>query len=390
MFAFIRTILFALAGLVFAIVAGLSSSPAQVSISQKPQATTSATGLSNLGTSTLANIISATAKETEKSLSGKDTNTKSIVAQTSAPKTSPTPSSGTNPTVTAPVKEPVNQAALNEKVRAAIVNIICISKSSGPLNSISASGVIIDSRGTIITNSHVGQYFLLKNYPVPNFVECTIRTGSPATAKYTAELLFLPPSWIADNAEKINEDKPTGNGEHDYAFLRITGTINSSISMPAAFPFLSVSTNPPGEGQSLIAAGYPAGFLGGISVQKDLYASSALTHVGDIFTFAENTIDLFSIGGSIVAQQGASGGAVANEDAVLMGIIVTATDAPDTASRDLRAITTSYIIRDFQKEAGTAIDTYMDGDTAAQARNFASNVAPLLTQKLINAIEGGN
>jgi len=245
----------------------------------------------------------------------------------------------------------------------------------------------VDPRGTIITNSHVGQYFLLKNYPSPGFVECIIRTGSPATPKYKAELLFLPPSWIADNAQKIDQEKPTGNGEHDYAFLRITGPVSPSIVMPENFPFLSISTTPPFEGQSLITAGYSAGFLGGISVQKDLHASSAFTKVGEVFTFGDNTIDLFSLGGTIVSQQGASGGAAANEKGVLMGIIVTATDAPDTASRDLRAITTSYIIRDFQSEAGMPIDTYMDADTESRADAFAANVAPALTQKLIDALE---
>src|SRR3989344_252919 len=55
--------------------------------------------------------------------------------------------------------------ALNEQVRAAVVNILCITGSGGPLNSISGSGVIIDPRGIILTNAHVAQYFLLKNYP---------------------------------------------------------------------------------------------------------------------------------------------------------------------------------------------------------------------------------
>ncbi|TAK58832.1 serine protease [Patescibacteria group bacterium] len=377
---FLRTFLFAFAGLVFAIVAGLSTSPDHVSISQENTAVSPENTPTTFGTTTITEVIAEATKGIESGVS-KITPTKKTTPVT-APKT-------TTAVITPPipVKEPVNQIALNNKVREAIVNIICVTKNAGPLNSISASGVIIDPRGTIITNSHVGQYLLLKDYPSAGFIECTIRTGSPAQPKYTAELLFLPPSWIADNAKKINQSKPTGNGEHDYAFLRITGTVHPNITLPTAFSFLSVSITPPEEGQSLIAAGYPAGFLGGITVQKDLYASSAITHVGELFTFKADTIDLFSLGGSIVAQQGASGGAAVNDIGSLIGIIVTATDAPDTASRDLRAITTSYIIRDFKKESGVGIDTYLNGDTAAAAQTFANAVAPALTAQLIQAIE---
>ncbi|MBP9832376.1 MAG: trypsin-like peptidase domain-containing protein [Candidatus Pacebacteria bacterium] len=384
MFAFLRTLLFALAGLAFAIVAGLSTSPDHVSISQENTTTSPQNSFGAISTSTLADIINGNTKATE---SGASEISPAKKLTTTTPKQTTTPKTTVAVITTPPVKGSVNQIALNNKVREAIVNIICVTKNAGPLNSISASGVIIDPRGTIITNSHVGQYLLLKDYPSPGFIECTIRTGSPAQPKYTAELLFLPPSWIADNASKINQSKPTGNGEHDYAFLRITGTVHPNIILPTAFSFLSVSITPPEEGQTLIAAGYPAGFLGGITVQKDLYASSAITRVEELFTFKTDTIDLFSLGGSVVAQQGASGGAAVNDIGSLIGIIVTATDAPDTASRDLRAITTSYIIRDFKKESGVGIDTYLNGDTAVAAQTFGSTVAPALTAQLIKAIE---
>lgn len=372
MFVFIRTLLFALAGLAFALIAGLSSSSSHVAVSQP---TTPELSVETV-LAALASSTPSTATTTEKvaKIVTKATST----PITSAPKVTPPP---------APSTPTLSEQTLNTLARNAIVNILCITKASGPLNSISASGVIIDPRGTIITNSHVGQYFLLRDYPSPNFVECTIRTGSPAQPKYTAELLFLPPSWIADNAQKINQSKPTGNGEHDYAFLRITGTVNPNIPLPATFPFLPVSTTPADTGDSILAAGYPAGFLGGIAVQKDLYASSAVTTVGDVFTFGADTIDLFSLGGSIVAQQGASGGAAVSQSGALMGIIVTATQAPDTASRDLRAIESSYIIRDFKKEAGVSIQEYLGGDTALEAQDFNERIAPALTQKLINVIE---
>lgn len=277
--------------------------------------------------------------------------------------------------------------SLNERVRNATVNIICASPPIGPLHSISASGVLIDSRGIIITNSHVAEYLLLKDYPKQNSVQCVVRTGSPAQAKYTLEPLFLPPSWIADNANQIILDRPTGNGEHDYALVRITGTVSPKVLMPDAFPYLAISTTPPVMGEGVLAAGYPAGFLGTMAVLFNLYGSTSFAQVGDVFTFDTDTIDLFSVGGTIVAQQGSSGGAITNYDGVLLGVIVTSTDAPDTASRDLRAIDTPYIIRDFAKEAGISLPEFLSADVAKEATSFQQNRAPALTQKLVNVIE---
>jgi hypothetical protein len=277
---------------------------------------------------------------------------------------------------------------LNDKVRAAVVNIICTTQTAGPFNSISASGVLIDSRGIILTNAHVGQYFLLKDYPTPNFVNCIVRTGSPAYPRYTAKLLYLPPEWIAENAQKINAEEPTGNGAHDYALLLITGTVSSSVPMPASFPSLAISTDIPDEKQGVFMAAYAAGFLGGINVSENLYESSAFANVGDLFTFDANTLDLFSVGGTILSQHGSSGGAVTDQNGVLLGLIVTATDAADTASRDLRAISTPYIIHDFiTQTAGTPLPSYLAGDVAAEANTFNSVTAPSLTQTLVKAIE---
>ena len=373
---FIRTILLAFAGLILALIAGLSTQLSQhVTVSQSvvssttPQNTESATTTEALATASSTPVLQPPAKK---------------IPSPSKTESAKTPTPATKPAPAAPALSP---SALNDLVRGSIVNVLCMTKGGGALNSISASGVMVDPRGVILTNSHVAQYFLLKDYPSRDFVTCTIRTGSPAQSKYTAELLFVSPSWIADNAEKIKLQKPTGNGEHDYALLRITGVVGPDISLPTAFASLPVSIAPPFDGEDMLAAGYPAGFLGGIAVQKDLYATSAVTHVGDLFTFDKDTVDLFSIGSSIVAQQGASGGAVADGNGTLMGIIVTTSDAPDTGGRDLRAISTAYIVRDFQKESGTSIAAYLDGDIASKAHTFAQDTAPALTQKLINAIE---
>ncbi len=268
--------------------------------------------------------------------------------------------------------------SINDRVRGALINILCTTESGGPFNSISSSGVIIDPRGVILTNAHVAQYFLLSE-----FVTCSIRTGSPAVPAYYAELLFIPPSWIEKNAEKIDDERPTGNGEHDYALLRITGATEPEVSLPPQFPFLLTALYYPTPGTDVLVAGYAAGFLGGISVQKELYASSAFSKIGEVYTYGTTTADLFSVGGTIVAQQGSSGGAVATTDGTLIGTIATASIGETTGTSDLRAIATAYIVRDFEQERGKSLESLLSSNLGFEAALFEQLYAPALREALL-------
>lgn len=276
--------------------------------------------------------------------------------------------------------------SVNDRVRAAVVNIFCTSQVGATVSSITGSGIVIDPKGVILTNAHVGQYFLLKNYPTPGALNCVIRAGSPAYPAYTAELLYLPPSWISANAQKIDDESPTGNGEHDYALIRVTGSANASVPLPASFTYLMPSFLEENAGTDVLIAGYAAGFLGGAEITKNLYASSSYGKVREYYTYGSNSADLFSLGGSVVAQQGSSGGAVANLDGRLVGVVVTSTTAPDTASRDLRALSLPYIARDFEHERGIGFAEFLSRDLAKEAAAFNVGTAPTLTQQLLNVL----
>lgn len=288
-----------------------------------------------------------------------------------------------------PSSSPLTFSDINISTREAMVNIFCTTKGGGPFSPTSGSGIIIDERGVILTNAHIAQYFLLRDHPSKDFIDCIIRVGSPAQPRYRASLLFISPDWIEANAEKIIQQNPLGNGENDYAFLLINEPIRTGAKLPDTFS----SANPVldetviKKGEDVLIAGYPAGFLGGIAIQKDLYITSTITDIEGIFTFKENTLDLFSLGGSIVAQQGASGGAVVTKENGLIGIIVTSSDGDTTDERDLRAITLSHINRSLILNSEITLKELLEGDLLQKTLDFSSSTAPALTKLLVDVLE---
>ena len=265
---------------------------------------------------------------------------------------------------------PLSFDEVNVSTRGALVNILCMPQGGGSLQPISGSGVIIDPRGVILTNAHVAQYVLLSESPRVD-LSCVIRTGSPATPKWAAEVLFIPPVWVGAHVSDINTDHPMGTGEHDYALLRITRSLNAS-PLPATFPALTYDTrevvgflNDP-----VLGAAYPAEFIGGFNTQNNLNAVSSVSTISQLLTFSSQTVDMVSIGGVIEAQAGSSGGAVVNAWDKLIGLITTTSEGKTTADRSLHALTLSYINRDLKAQIDTDLASYLQGDLAAREEDF--------------------
>lgn len=279
---------------------------------------------------------------------------------------------------------PVNFEKINENSRKALVNIICTSASGGYFEALSGSGIVIDSRGIILTNAHIAQYFLIKNSQGGNLLKCVARIGSPAVTAYNLSILHISPSWVKANYKSLRSQHPLGTGENDFALLRITGVTNQG-SLPESFPYIQpdFSESQINTGKQILIAGYPAGFLGGIAIQRELYAVTSIINIGKLYTFRTGTLDAFSLGGSPVAQRGSSGGGAVGPDGKLLGIIVTSTDASDTASRDLDAISISHIDRSLFAEAGQSLDTLLHNNLDTVAENFARDILPELS-KLLN------
>lgn len=285
---------------------------------------------------------------------------------------------------------PESAADLNSQARGALVNILCMPREGGSLSPISGSGVIIDPRGVILTNAHVAQYVLLSQSPRID-LSCTVRTGSPATARFHAVVLYIPPVWVNAHVSEINTPHPVGTGEHDYALLVITDSVDDT-PLPSSFPALPYDTREAigFTGDQILVASYPAEFLGGLAAESALFPVSSFTTIGTLLTFSANSPDLLSLGGIIEAQSGSSGGAVVNAWGRLIGLIVTTSEGQTTGERDLHALALSYINRDLIAQTQFDLPTMLGGNLAAEAQDFDSRVAPGLAQLYIDQISSGH
>lgn len=290
------------------------------------------------------------------------------------------------------LKNAVSFEKINQSARESLVNILCMTDTGGYFNPISGSGVIIDPRGIILTNAHVAQYFLLRDYITKDFIKCSIRMGSPSKSLYVAEPLYISEKWITNNSESIIQKNYTENGENDYAFLIITGTTNEDNKLPDYFPYTDYETDDSktGVGDNVLIAGYPAGFLGGITIQKDLNIVTTIDQIKKFYTFTENQLDLISVGGTLLAQKGSSGGGVINNENKLIALVVTTTDSTLTEERDLRAITLSHINRALWEEIGIDIQTFLSFNATKTAEIFNQDIAPTLKGILLKALEKTN
>ncbi len=132
----------------------------------------------------------------------------------------------------------------------------------------------------------------------------------------------------------------------------------------------------------MTAAGYPAGDLLQNGTDGDLFYREAETTVSELFTFGSNFADVIAIRGSIVGEEGASGGPVINEDGDVIGLISTRGDDSADGEGSLRAITLSHISRTMEEETGSPLEDNLAGNLPLRSQLFTNTLAPFLLQIL--------
>lgn len=297
----------------------------------------------------------------------------------------------TDPTPTKPIEPKFTFRELDTKAREAVINIFCTTKSGGDFKPISGTGVIVNQDGLVLSVAHIGQYFLLKDFQVKDFITCFGRAGSPAKNRYLLEPIYISGDWIADNVKDITKTDPTGTGEDDFAIFRITDTADWAKPLPANFTYFEPAepNSSPEINQNILVVGYPAGLIGGIETLLSLPLVSSIVTINDIYTFEKGSDDLISLGGSIVAQKGSSGGAVIGENGKLLGIVVTSSITETTTDRSLMAITISHVRDSLKRQTGRDLETVLapgKKESAILFNQFELSLRDDLRNLLINQI----
>jgi S1-C subfamily serine protease len=270
----------------------------------------------------------------------------------------------------------------------ALVNVYCTFITPDTIRTTTGTGFFVANSGIILTNAHVAQFLLLEKTTKLGQTNCVIRNGNPAAPRYNAELLYISPAWVKENAVLVSVAAPTGTGERDYALLYVTSAVDES-PLPASFPALRVSSgllSRSYENTGVTAVAYPAGDMLSGGSDTELIPRMATTSITQLFTFTSNVADVIGLRGSIIGQQGSSGGPIIDSKANVIGMITTrGNDARDGAG-SLRAITLSHVNRTITEETGFSLENNLRGNIPYRAEVFTTTMVPFLTQQLTDSL----
>lgn len=263
----------------------------------------------------------------------------------------------------------------------ATVNIYCFYKSGNKTFSSTGTGFFISERGVILTNAHVVEPFLVTGKKGG----CTIRTGSPARDAYTADILYLSPTWATQQVAELKKKNPRGTGEGDFALLYVTGAANGTL--PAAFPALpfdesaAVSKEP----EEVTIAGYPVG-KSFKTVAKKLAYSEDTTTVSGVRYFVRPYPDVLTLSPSQTGTAGASGGPVIDAGGSAEAIITAVENGAKKGEQSIRAITLFHVNRTLLTEAGTLLRFIIAEDLPARAAQTRSSLTDELRKDVTKAL----
>jgi hypothetical protein len=296
--------------------------------------------------------------------------------------TAPTPTTpvAPKPTTTAPTPQITPDTSSASTLSNIVVGILCVRHNGNRIHVTNGSGVLVSSKGVVLTNSHVAQMFLLKD----RGYDCSIRRENIPTYGFKAVPLYISEQWVEDNYMSIGSPSPVGTGENDYALLLITENTNPSLTLPRSFPAASINTKSEAAeiGDSITVAGYPGIQTSDFNLATQASLKTEKTTIKNVFTLARVSVDVFATRDTVVAKRGSSGGGVF-ENGELIGTIVTTSQGSTPATLVINALTLDYINRDIKDATGLSLTEYLSGDVVTRAQTFQSSVAPRLTELLL-------
>ncbi len=284
------------------------------------------------------------------------------------------------PNIDLPVVAKTNN---DQDLRSSVVNIYCTVQIGRNVKAITGSGVVIDSRGIVLTNAHVGQFPLLQGSSVSKNLNCFIRTGSPINNTYGVKTLFVSRDWIYQNYRNISQVNFAETGENDIAILQI---VDKATGNPVSkqFNYLPLSTDALQKNDTISIASYPADSLASRGINAPLTVQVERLRVSDIFSFTQSTsVDLIETSDSLQAQHGSSGGALLDKSNRLAGIIVTTVSGDSPLFKHARGLSIAHINSVVLKDTGRSLNSYISQSTQTIASQFEHNRLDLI-QKLID------
>lgn len=283
-----------------------------------------------------------------------------------------------SPATTTP--DALSTDVLNTKTRTALVNIRCWSDFGGPLQNLTAGGVIISPQGVVLTTAAIGKEFLLRDFLPAGAtpLHCDILAGSPATkSSYTARLLFFPPRWVDLNAN-IDVAQTSSTPQWDYALLLLTDSAGQTKSFPYVTPVIPDAIN---IGDPIFVATYPVGVVGSTLAQQNLFITSSLAKVHELALTAGKPY-FFSASHTITSQPRNTGGVIVRTtDGGLLGLII-----GQVGNEYDGALSTSYLSDSLQYQTGLDLNAFLKQDLQHVADTFSASQGAVLAKPLIDVL----
>lgn len=252
-----------------------------------------------------------------------------------APVLTPTPAP--SPQSIQPSEPALSDQEIYSRYSPAVIQIYCQSAQE----IFSASGVILNERGLVLTNAHVAE--IIKKTGEAN---CQARHGNPADPFAKIKVIFE-----ANTGLKI---AGTEVPQRDVAFLKIYDAVKN-------FAAAEISEINAGEGETLLTLGYPSEFLQGVNVSVN---SNLVFSVLRVEGFADidgdkTTADGYVFRGGLALQQGSSGTALFKRSGKIVGIMFATTKEKTTAERQGVALSLQYVDKIMRLETGQGLGEFI-------------------------------